>query len=439
MFLAYKFVGIAVLVAEANFSAEKLNLPIGRPIQESRLTFKMIAPISVLKDDGFGGSIHVDNYAFSEGGRARYRYITRLDPFGGLSMAAENEMLSHHKSLVGTNGAYRLASNWLALIDVDVRELERTNRVQVQQRWYWGEGSPTPRVLLPIFEVTWGGGKVRVTVDGRTRQFVDIRQEDDSFSRRPVELLRDLDKLLAIQAEAYRPPSVEERVANLIGRGMKIGLILLVLGVVACGSWGVYLTFFTHHGPFDEFPTSREQVVRDFLTRISEGTDKSYEKAFFLVSFRYRQSNDINEIYNFKALFARIHKDFNKQFGPDWIHTLQISHDQAHNSFSSDDETETEFTLGDKDPHTYTIYTQVQIAIFDAITGGGRNRPARDENGKNHFGILEIEEYPVNWRYHKLHPVEPSIPEPGAPVATHPAQGITPDRAGRNNARPDQK
>jgi hypothetical protein len=217
MLLAYKCVAVAVLVAEANFNAERLNLPIERPIVESRLTFKFIAPLSTLKDDGFGGRVDAGHYAFSEGGRPGYRYITKLDPFGGLSMAEENEMLSHHKSLVGTNGAYQLATNWLALIDVDVRELERTNTVQVQQRWFWGEGSPAPQVLLPIFEVTWGGGKVKVTVDGRTRQFIDIRQEDDSFSRRPRELIKDLDKLLALPDEEFLKCSALER-SNLVAR-----------------------------------------------------------------------------------------------------------------------------------------------------------------------------------------------------------------------------
>ena len=40
--LAYRYVGLAALLAEANFKAERLNLPIPRPIQESQLTFKLI-------------------------------------------------------------------------------------------------------------------------------------------------------------------------------------------------------------------------------------------------------------------------------------------------------------------------------------------------------------------------------------------------------------
>ena len=48
-----------MLIAEANFTAERLNLPIELPIVESKLTFKYLPPFSTLKDDGFGGRIRV--------------------------------------------------------------------------------------------------------------------------------------------------------------------------------------------------------------------------------------------------------------------------------------------------------------------------------------------------------------------------------------------
>ena len=87
MYLAYKYVAVAVLIAEANFNAERLSLPMQRPIVESALTFKYLPPFSTLKDDGFGGRVDAGHYAFSEGGRPGYRYVTKLNPFGGLSMA----------------------------------------------------------------------------------------------------------------------------------------------------------------------------------------------------------------------------------------------------------------------------------------------------------------------------------------------------------------
>lgn len=217
MFLAYKYVTLAILLAEASFYADRLDLPVTRPITEKHLTFGLVAPPTIAREGGAGGRLDFDQYSVSEGHHP-HCFITKLDPFGGLSVAEQNGMLSHQKSLIDSNGAYRLATNWLTQIDVDVAKLERTNKVEVRQRWFWGEGSPEPRILLPIFEVAWGGSRVEVTVDGRTKEFLSIRMLDQSsFSRRPTTLVRGLDKLLAIPDDEFLNYSALER-SNLVAR-----------------------------------------------------------------------------------------------------------------------------------------------------------------------------------------------------------------------------
>jgi len=191
MLLAYKYVALAVLIAEANFNAERLDLPIPRPIKEEQLTFKLIAPTNIL-NLGFMGSIRTPQYMFSEGGDRRYRLLAKLDQEGytELSGAVYNKILEHEKSLINTNQAYQLATNWLARIDVDVTALEKTNRWEVRQRWFYGEQGE--QILLPVFFVKWGDWKeptVVVNIDGRTKQFIEILQNDDSFSRRSPVLL----------------------------------------------------------------------------------------------------------------------------------------------------------------------------------------------------------------------------------------------------------
>jgi hypothetical protein len=219
MLLAYKYVALTVLIAEANFNAERLNLPINRPVVESQLTFTLIAPTNILEMGGFMGSIHAQQYAFSEGGGNHYRLVAKLDSFGGLSSAEQNEMLSHEKSLITTNQAYQLATNWLTLIDVNVRELETTNKWEVQQRWYYGNHDE--QILLPVFFIKWGDWnepKVDVSIDGRTKQFIELMQLDDSFSRRPQELIRDWKGLLAISDEEFLKYSPLQR-SNRSGGG----------------------------------------------------------------------------------------------------------------------------------------------------------------------------------------------------------------------------
>jgi len=220
MYLAYNYVGLVVLLAEAHFNAERLNLPVECPIQESQLTFKYIAPPQILRYGGFMGAVHAGQYAFDEGGGRHYRHVAKLDPFGGLSMAERNEALSHQKSQVTTNEAYQLAARWLRAIDVDVPELEKTNKVEVQQRWFWSHDKTATRVLLPIFDVRWGrwdDPKVDVVVDGRTKEFIELRQEDDSFSKRPAELIKNVDQLLAIPDEEFQKYSPLQR-SNLVAR-----------------------------------------------------------------------------------------------------------------------------------------------------------------------------------------------------------------------------
>src|SRR5437867_10272582 len=110
MHLAYKYVALAVLLAEANFNADRLNLAVQRPIQESQLTFRHFATPSVLRLGDFGGRVDSGGYSFSSTvGSRRARFVTKLDrdgysayPYGWLPMAERNEKLSHEKSMIGT-------------------------------------------------------------------------------------------------------------------------------------------------------------------------------------------------------------------------------------------------------------------------------------------------------------------------------------------------
>jgi hypothetical protein len=213
MFLAYKYVAVAVMLAEANFLSDRLQLPIGHPIHEYNLSRQLVFDPIVFSALGAGGRIDTDQYAFSFV-KAR-RYIIKLHSFEGKNMADENEILSRGTSQIDTNGAYLLASNWLSLIQVDVRELEKTNYAEVRQRFYYGAMG---QIKLPVFEVRWGdwqAPKIEVSIDGRTKEIVYIRQEDDSFSRRPEELIKNLDRLLEITDEDFQKFSDLQR-SNLV-------------------------------------------------------------------------------------------------------------------------------------------------------------------------------------------------------------------------------
>lgn len=125
------------------------------------------------------------------------------------------------RSLINTNEAYQLATNWLEAISVDVPALEQKHKPSVAQTFFYPDAAevddgPEKRqriVLLPIFHVCWGDPKnpaVMVSVFGPTEELLGIYQDDESFSRRPKALLRDTESLLAIPDSEFRKYSPAE-------------------------------------------------------------------------------------------------------------------------------------------------------------------------------------------------------------------------------------
>lgn len=137
-------------------------------------------------------------------------------------MIAYWEGLTRKKSLIDTNGAYRLATNWLAALEVDVPRLEREHRSTTTQ-FKWMNTAP-----VPLFEVTWdNGGKrlsngqlssipsISVLISGDTGELIHLRQDDDSYSKRPVALVKNMEKLLAIPDDEFLKYTPEQR-SNLV-------------------------------------------------------------------------------------------------------------------------------------------------------------------------------------------------------------------------------
>jgi len=212
--LAYTFVAVAVMLAEVNYCAKKLDLPVGHPISIRDLKIKEVAPPNIMP---FGGRLDTEKYSFCflETGRLRFR--TKLKSFAGLNMEERNRDLAEAKSIIGTNEAYQIATNWLDLAAVDLEKLGKRNTCEVRQQFFWN-GDKNERQLLPVFDVRWGGwhnSKIEVSIDGRNKSLLSVRLEDDSYSKRPESLIKDMDKLLAIPDEEFLKMSPLEK-SNLV-------------------------------------------------------------------------------------------------------------------------------------------------------------------------------------------------------------------------------
>jgi hypothetical protein len=224
--LAYKYVATAVMLMEINHCASNLQLPVSMPIQEQDIRKSFIPQPRLM---GVGGRFDFDDYSFSFATRygeseTKLRYITNLrHPYhsmegGSPEMNAYLEGLTHTKSLIDTNGAYRMATNWLERLEVDVAKLNAERPLTITQ-FKWMNRWPTP-----IFEVTWANKGERlsngmtdpipgiiVMIAGDTGELIHLRQEDLSFSKRPPALIKDLDKLLAIPDSEFLQYSADQR------------------------------------------------------------------------------------------------------------------------------------------------------------------------------------------------------------------------------------
>jgi len=222
--LAYKFVALTAILAEINYCAHNLELKESVPIKLTDATRTLVErPIKPIE---FLASIDTVDYSFTFFRSGRLRFITRLDapsreslgvPRGDISRTECLEEMSHLKSTISSNDAYRMATNWLVLMNVDVKRLETEQPHQIIQQ-------VLDTNTVPLFYVKWGTNPIAavdVMISGVTGELLHLRQEDDSYSNRPKSLLKDIDKLLAIPDDEFLKYSPTEK-SNLLVQFMAV-------------------------------------------------------------------------------------------------------------------------------------------------------------------------------------------------------------------------
>lgn len=196
--LAYKYVATLAMLCECQHFSQQLDLPIKGELSLTNVAKVYVCPPKIL---GFGGSMRVENYEFNfTDGKGLYN-IVRVDRFGSVSWEELLSRLAREKSLIGTNEAYELATNWLSVVGVDVAKLEMKYRHTVSQHSLSpvdNDSVGRTNVVIPLFYVDWGGGDVTMTIYGTTKELLDMRIEDASLSTRPKRFIKNWETLLAI-------------------------------------------------------------------------------------------------------------------------------------------------------------------------------------------------------------------------------------------------
>jgi hypothetical protein len=243
--LPYKATAMQQMLNEANFFADRLKLPTPHPIKMTDVVFPHVSPpwFSIIKQTNvpylpatiFGadifnadipreqrlralniavrGQIETTNFFFSflDG---RLCDVERLSEHEVERYARDLDKLVGQSSLIDTNDAYQLATQWLAAVDVDMPALNKL-KWTVSQLHYMPHGA-TNAVTLPLYYVDFGSKHtsaqnnlpasdeplISVEILGTTKELQELRFQDTSFSRRSQMFITNAFELVRTLAPA---------------------------------------------------------------------------------------------------------------------------------------------------------------------------------------------------------------------------------------------
>ncbi|MGI8965025.1 MAG: hypothetical protein ACR2H1_02935 [Limisphaerales bacterium] len=212
---AYKYVMLTLMLTEANHALTKLDVPGLNPITLTNIvSYHITAPRMRV-----GGSLDTTNMMFGFG-ENKLQFIQLAEPNSDLSIEARHNRWAKQKSLIGTNEAYQLATNWLIKLEVDLKALEKVNPPSVMQQYYYPNKEAGKKIMLPRYEVRWGTNPSRpavwVSIFGPTKSPIHIRQEDGSFIRRPdLVKIEKIEHLLSITNKEFAGWTIQQK-SNLV-------------------------------------------------------------------------------------------------------------------------------------------------------------------------------------------------------------------------------
>jgi hypothetical protein len=246
--LPFKETVMQHMLMEANYYADRLDLPLMRPIQIKDIVYSHISqPWFCLINEtnspffpttAFGTNIYNADIPREQRLRAlefsvRGQIETTNFFFGFLNgKLSDVERLSEHDveyysrdldklvgktSLIDTNSAFQLATQWLAAVNMDMEAIGKL-KCSVNQLHYKSVGA-TNYTLLPIFYVDFGtkhdssNGNVKpideplisVEILGTTEQLQEMRFQDGSFSKRSQMIISNAFDLISTPGQFIGP------------------------------------------------------------------------------------------------------------------------------------------------------------------------------------------------------------------------------------------
>jgi len=231
---AYRYLAIILMLHQANWFCEKLELPWNHEYTESDVREGSHTESPSTND--FGGSILTDEYFFGfDGGHIANFYKQGFRQQTDEGVKRQNVELSKLHSQIDTNKAWQLATNWLCKSGVDVSKIATNYTVKVDQWEYFPKYQPTggfgpiskDAVKLPIYSVQWSGSFLRkgrfrhtgpviqITVSGVTKELLEYHVYTDQVFTNSSIQITDLDKVLGISDDQFQNYNESQR-SNLV-------------------------------------------------------------------------------------------------------------------------------------------------------------------------------------------------------------------------------
>ncbi len=230
---AFRFVAVAMMLAQINFFCSKLGLNAGHKVTESDM--REGGHVGPPNTNNFTGSILTEKYFFGIWhGYLANCYIQGFNPQSDADVKKRNIELSKMSSLIDSNGAYQLATNWLSKSGIDVIGMERKYKMNLVQWRYYpdgqlneGLGPGRKEIKLPVYQVEWRGSMVlgsrklpdgvvvKIVVSGIDKQMLEYHVYDDSLFLLQKIQFNAPEKLLAIPDDDFRSYNTLQR-SNLV-------------------------------------------------------------------------------------------------------------------------------------------------------------------------------------------------------------------------------
>jgi len=193
---AYQAAAAQLMIGQANFVAKQLNLPDVIPTTTNQLKFCDVNSPAL----GVNGDVGTSNYVFNFE-QGQLNSIRKVDWLQKIRPPTRDlPSLAERPTLMDTNGAHKLATQWLAKLSIDVARLELKlpgHVYQIPTRRTGVDGSNLPGVsnivTTPLFLVTWGDkpppfdlvNPIRMKILGTTKELLELDIRDTSFFQHP--------------------------------------------------------------------------------------------------------------------------------------------------------------------------------------------------------------------------------------------------------------